>query len=78
MPIFCLPQCPTDLGLDVDMEEATPSGSEPELVTATKRVSRMINVKTATLHDYSCRCELCDESCNTTKTLETTGQVSEP
>ena len=32
--------------LDVDVEEATPSGSEPdpELVTATKRVSRMINV----------------------------------
>ena len=37
--------------MDVDVEEATPSGSEPELVTATKRVSRMINVKAATLHD---------------------------
>ena len=33
----------------MDVEEATPSGSEPELMTATKRVSRMISVKTATL-----------------------------
>ena len=37
--------------MDVDVEEATPSGSDPELVTATKRVSRMVNVKAATQHD---------------------------